>query len=65
MPNIFSKGSYTRSVREKFMIVGSGGRECAFAVRLAEDASVYAMMGHEEPHDKAVRGAFWRQVGNW
>ena len=31
------------------MIVGSGGRECTFAVRLAEDASVYAVMGHENP----------------
>ena len=49
MPNIFSKDRQTSTVREKFMIVGSGGRECAFAVRLAEDSRVYALMGHENP----------------
>ena len=31
------------------MILGSGGRESAFAARLAEDASVYALMAHENP----------------
>ena len=36
-------------MRERFMIVGSGGRECAFAVRLAEDSRVYALMGHANP----------------
>ena len=49
MPNVFSEVTMNDGVRERFMIVGSGGRECAFAVRLAEDASVYAMMGHENP----------------
>ena len=33
----------------KFLIVGSGGRECAFALRLARDARLYALMGHENP----------------
>ena len=49
MPNVFSKGRQSDGVRERFMIVGSGGRECAFAVRLAEDSRVYALMGHENP----------------
>ena len=35
--------------REKFLIVGSGGREGAFAMRLMEDARLYAVMGHENP----------------
>ena len=48
-PNVFSKDRQNDGVRERFMIVGSGGRECAFAVRLAEDSRVYALMGHENP----------------
>lgn len=34
---------------EKFLICGSGGREAAFAARLAGDARVYAVVGHENP----------------
>ena len=49
MPNVFSEGRMNDGVLERFMIVGSGGRECAFAVKLAEDVSVYALMGHENP----------------
>ncbi len=33
--------------RKKFLIVGSGGRESAFATRLAEDTVLYAVTGHE------------------
>lgn len=35
--------------RKKFMIVGSGGRESAFAVKLCEDAMVFAVISHENP----------------
>ncbi len=35
--------------RDKFLIVGGGGREAAFASRLAEDARVYAVMPHKNP----------------
>lgn len=35
--------------REKFMIVGSGGRESAFARRLIEDTILYAVIEHENP----------------
>ena len=34
---------------EKILIAGSGGREGAFAARLAEDAQLFAVMGHENP----------------
>lgn len=34
---------------EKFLIVGSGGREAAFARRLADDVIVYAVLHHENP----------------
>ena len=34
---------------EKFLIVGSGGREAAFARRLAADSAVCAIMDHENP----------------
>lgn len=34
---------------DRFLIVGSGGRETAFASRLAEDSVVYAVMDHENP----------------
>lgn len=34
---------------EKFLIVGSGGRECAFAMRLAQETVLYAVMGHKNP----------------
>ena len=34
---------------DKFLIVGSGGREAAFASRLAEDSVVCAVMDHENP----------------
>ena len=35
--------------RQKFLVVGSGGRECAFAMSLAADSRVYAVMDHENP----------------
>ena len=35
--------------KEKFLIVGSGGRESAFAQRLAEDTELYAVIGHNNP----------------
>lgn len=66
MPNVFSKDMQSDGVREKFLIVGSGGRECAFAVRLAEDSMVYALMGHENPMIKQCvghSGGRWK-VGN-
>ena len=33
----------------RFMIVGAGGRECAFAHRLANEAELYAVLSHENP----------------
>lgn len=33
----------------KFLIVGRGGRESAFALKLIEDAILYAVSGHENP----------------
>ena len=33
----------------KFLIVGGGGRESAFALKLIEDTVLYAVMGHENP----------------
>ena len=33
----------------RFLIAGGGGRECAFAARLAEDSKVYAVASHENP----------------
>ena len=35
--------------KEKFLIVGSGGRESAFAKKLSEDTELHAIMGHENP----------------
>ncbi len=35
--------------RKKFLIVGGGGREAAFALRLAEDTRLYAVAGHKNP----------------
>lgn len=34
---------------DRFLIVGSGGREAVFASRLAEDSIVYAVLHHENP----------------
>ena len=34
---------------QKFLIVGSGGREGSFALNLMEDTRLYAVMGHENP----------------
>ena len=31
----------------KFLIIGSGGRESAFAMRLAKDSQLYAVMHHK------------------
>ncbi len=35
--------------KNRFLIVGGGGREGAFAVRLAQDAELYAVIPHENP----------------
>lgn len=35
--------------KDSFLIVGSGGRECAFALRLFEDTTIHAFMNHENP----------------
>ena len=35
--------------KKKFLIVGSGGRESAFALRLIEDTKLYAVVSHENP----------------
>lgn len=35
--------------KKKFLVVGGGGREGAFAYWLARDATVYAVMSHENP----------------
>lgn len=51
---------------KKFLICGSGGREAAFASKLAEDARVYAVAGHENPAvvDCAVRTGGACEVGD-
>ena len=51
---------------DKFLTVGSGGRETAFATSLAEDSTVCAFMEHENPQiiEHAERsGGSW-MVGN-
>ena len=45
---------------KKFLICGSGGREAMFAARLARDAQVYAVVGHENP---AITSAVKRSGG--
>ena len=35
--------------KKRFLIVGSGGRESAFAMKLAEDSILYAIIGHKNP----------------
>lgn len=35
--------------KTKFLIVGGGGRECAFALRLMEDTQLYAVISHSNP----------------
>ena len=35
--------------KNKFLIVGSGGRESAFALRLKEDTELYAVINHKNP----------------
>jgi len=35
--------------KEKFLIVGSGGRESAFAMRLMQDTQLYAVIHHKNP----------------
>ena len=35
--------------KTKFLIVGAGGRECAFALRLAADTQLYAVISHDNP----------------
>lgn len=35
--------------KNNFLIVGSGGRECAFALKLFEDTILYAFMSHKNP----------------
>ena len=39
--------NYMNKYKKKFLIVGSGGRESAFATRLAEDIELYAFIGHK------------------
>ncbi len=35
--------------RKKFLVIGSGGRESAFALRLSEDTQLYAIISHKNP----------------
>ncbi|MGB0884365.1 MAG: phosphoribosylamine--glycine ligase [Flavobacteriales bacterium] len=35
--------------KEKFLIVGSGGRESAFALKLYQETQLFALMGHNNP----------------
>ena len=35
--------------KKKFLIVGSGGRESAFAMQLMQDTQVYAVISHKNP----------------
>ena len=35
--------------KDSFLIVGSGGRECAFALNLFKEVTLYAFMSHENP----------------
>lgn len=51
---------------EKVLICGSGGREAVFASRLAEDARVYAVVGHENPGivDSSARSGGAHVVGD-
>ncbi len=35
--------------RKKFMIVGSGGRESAFAIKLSEDTTLFAVIDYKNP----------------
>ncbi len=35
--------------KNKFLIVGSGGRESAFAMRISEDSHLYAVIDHKNP----------------
>lgn len=47
---------------ERFLVVGSGGREAALASRLAEDSVVCALMDHENPMIIKCAG---RSGGSW
>ena len=47
---------------DRFLVVGSGGREAAFASRLAEDSAVCAIMDHENP---LIAQYSERTGGNW
>lgn len=51
---------------EKFLICGSGGREAALASRIAADARLYAVVGHENPGivDSAARSGGACAVGD-
>ena len=46
----------------KFLIVGAGGRECAFAQRLADETALYAVVSHENP---AIVDAVERSGGHY
>jgi len=50
----------------RFLIAGGGGREAAFATRLAEDARLFAVIQHENPLivDCVVRSGGQYEVGN-
>ena len=47
--NIFNDIKNILGVVNKFLIVGSGGRESIFATQLAKDTELYAIMSHENP----------------
>ena len=47
---------------ERFLVVGSGGREAALASRLAEDSAVCAVLDHENP---MITGLAERTGGSW
>ena len=35
--------------KDNFLIVGSGGRECAFALKLFKDTVLHAFISHKNP----------------
>ena len=50
MANVKVKPTDTSRIQtQKFLIVGSGGREGSFALNLMHDTQLYAVMGHENP----------------
>lgn len=41
--------TFVTAEKKRFLIVGSGGREAAFALGLFRDVQLYAVIGHENP----------------